>query len=679
MGERHLYSAVLLTVLVVVAVLGVYFVIDNQDLVKRQEAATQQELRRIEEEVRALRDATESSAAAQRAALDRIAKALAGVRLQAAPGNAGETPSPAIPEPPPAAGGAYANREFHDPQAESGGRRISYSSNFSGNLNPIVNNEALTSDIFNTCVDALAERHLVDVRRFEPLLAESWTRSADGLTYTIRLRRGATWHPYTDPQTGANVPAREVTADDFLFFWEVIRNPKIPCEALRNYYEDVERMEAAGPYELRVVWKQPYSLADEFTLGMQPLPRHYYRPGAEGMDDDAFAEAFASSVRNQHIVGCGPYRLVRWDKGTEVVMERYEGYYGIKPPIRQLVIKHIREPEKALLELKNGNLDRMGLLPHQWVTETRAPEFLVATPDPNRAVEDAAAFDARKTAGDVPADYTWEKYQYPVFTWFYIGYNLRRALFQDRRVRVALTHLVDRERILRQVYHGFGRVISGPFAAISLYYDPAVEPYPFDIERGKALLAEAGWTDTDNDGWLDKDVDGDGQRDRFEFAFMAIANHPLQSKYVPIIQEDMKKAGVKFEIKQAEWSVYLEALNEWKYDVCTLGWGGGFESDPYQIWHSSQARIKQSSNHVGYVSAEADRLIEAGRRCLDVDERIQIYHRFHRLLHEDQPYTFLVSPTSLVAQHRRYRNVRVWKSGMKTTLHWVPRAMQRVP
>ncbi|MDR1745398.1 MAG: peptide-binding protein, partial [Planctomycetota bacterium] len=108
-------------------------------------------------------------------------------------------------------------------------------------------------------------------------------------------------------------------------------------------------------------------------------------------------------------------------------------------------------------------------------------------------------------------------------------------------------------------------------------------------------------------------------------------------------------------------------------------WSGGVEGDPYQIWHSSGATRNASSNHVGYSSPEADRLIEEGRRTIDKEKRYAIYKRLHEVIAADQPYTFLVAPTATIAQSKRFRNAIVYKGGqMSALLQWIPEAMQQV-
>ena len=248
---------------------------------------------------------------------------------------------------------------------------------------------------------------------------------------------------------------------------------------------------------------------------------------------------------------------------------------------------------------------------------------------------------------------------------------MRRDLFKDHRVRIALTHLVDRQRILEEVYFSLGRIVTGNFFIETPYYDKSIQAYPFDIKKAKNMLAGAGWNDSDGDGILDKDDK------KFEFTFLTIANSKIFERIAEIVGEDFAKAGIMVSINPIEWSVYTQRLDEWNFDVCALGWAMSWESDPYQLWHSSQADINKSSNHVGFKNAEADRIIETARREFDLEKRIKLYQRFHRIMHEEQPYTFLVSPNSLVAQDRRFRNAKVYPLGMDIDSFWVPLAEQK--
>lgn len=555
------------------------------------------------------------------------------------PGETGTAPAP------PAAGSNIANRQYFDPAAVPGGRLLQATMADTPNLNPLINNEATASEFYGLCVPALAELDYADPTEYQPMLAESWEISPDHRSYRIKLRRGVFWDPFTDPETGKKHGPKEVTAADFQFFIEVVKNPDVNCEAIRTYYQDLESIEIVNDFEFIVRWKVEYYGSRSSTLGMSPMPRHFYHAYDGPFDGKRFNN---DHRRNRMLIGCGPYRFVRWEKDRRVIFRRNPSFFGnalgVGASLEYLVYEIIKHPNTRFQALLSGSLDRLGLTPDQWIQRTGGREF---------------------ASGEL------KKYRYLLPQYTYIGYNLTNPCFQDKRVRQALTMLIDREKILRDIYFNLAKITTGPFFPEGPYADPSIRPWPYDPEQAKRQLAEAGWRDTDGDGILEKDGV------KFVFTMLQIAASPIQQKMLPLIKESMAAAGIDMKIENVEWSVYLQRLNQRRFDASCLGWSSPFEPDMYQIWHSSQADRKESSNYIGFRNAEADTLIEEMRRTFDRKRRIEIAHAFARLLHDEQPYTFLFVPYSLVAQSGRYRNVHVFPVGMPERPYWVPKNEQR--
>ena len=611
MGQS-VFVKVMLFVIAVILLVGFYLLIDAVDVFRLREEVLVREIQAARAEVTQLRKSVEEG---------RFTVATSG----------DVAVSPARPK--------FANEEIRDPDAEDGDAIITTTQSETANLNSIINNESQVADFWSMTYDALATRNLLEPDRFEPLLAERWEISDDKMAFTIHLRKGVLWHDFTDPITGKRYENVEVTAEDFKFYIDVIRNPKIPCTPIRNYFKDLKGIKVLDKYTFQVLWKERYFRSVDLTLGLTPLPRHFYQFPPDKPED--FTENFK---RNRMIVGCGPWIFEQWEKGKAFYFRRNENYYGLRPHLKRRIIKVIKEPNARLLALRNGQVDRVGLQPEQWMDQTSD-----------------AAFKSR-----------FNKFRYYRRVYYYIGYNLRLDLFKDRRVRVALTHLVDRQRIIKDVLRGLGRVVTGNFYIDSPYYDKAIQPYPFDIPKAKALLGEAGWRDTDGDGILDK------AGKKFEFAFTIVANSKTFERVAEIVQDDFAKAGIVVNVIPLEWSVYTQRMEEANFEVCALGWAMGWEADPYQLWHSSEVGKEKSSNHIGFKNAEADSIIMTARREFDLQERIKLYQRFHRLLHEEQPYTFLFIPYSLVAQDKRFRNAKVYPiGGMDIDSFWVPENEQK--
>ncbi|MDD3886827.1 MAG: ABC transporter substrate-binding protein [Victivallaceae bacterium] len=531
-----------------------------------------------------------------------------------------------------------ANWRFFDHRAPVNGELVQTLQADAPGLNTIIAQEATAAMFFGLCSSSPAERDYEHPEKFEPMMAESWKISPDHKFYRIRLRRGMMWQSFIDPDTGKQVPPREVTAHDFKFFIDVVKTPEVNCEALRGYYEAIDEVKVIDNYEFTVSWKREYYGSLASTLGMTPLPRHFYWSYPGPFDGKRFND---DHKRNRMLVSCGPYKLSSWQRGKRIEFVRNELYFGnalgVGASLRKLVFEVIALPNTRFQALLAGKVGMLGLTPDQWVRRNKLSEFA-----------------SGRLAG----------YRYLLPQYTYIGYNEKNPLFSDRRVRQALTMLTDREKIKRDIYLDEAEIVSGPFMPGGVYDAPEIKPWPYDPVRAKALLAEAGWRDGDGDGILEKD----GKK--FSFTMLQIASSAIQSRMMPLLKESFAAAGVEMKIANVEWSVYLQKIDRREYDSCCLGWSSSFDPDLYQIFHSSQADAPGGSNHISYKSEAVDRLIVEMRRTFDMKKRIELARKLAAILHEDQPYTFLFAPYSLVAVSDLYRNVRVFPAGIPDILFW---------
>lgn len=538
-----------------------------------------------------------------------------------------------------------ANKEFYAKDAQPGGGYVTAITSETKNMNNLVNNEAFVSNLWSYSYDSVAARNYKDIEKFEPSLAESWEISDDKLVYTVKLKKGVLWHDFTDPVTGKEWKDVEVKAQDFKFYVDVIKNPDTDCAPERTYLKDLEKVEIINDYEFKVHWSQLYFQSQEITLGLSPLPRHLYHAYEGPFDGKKFND---DHQRNRIIVGCGPYMFEKWDKGQRIIMKRWEKYYGNKygvmPPLKYLVFEVIKHPNTQLQSLLSNTINDMHLTPEQWISQTDGKEF--------------------QEGGIL------KKFQYQSMAYNYIGYNQKNPLFQDKRVRQALSHLVDKERILKDVYYELGKITTGPFFIDSPYYDKTIKPYDYSLEKAEKLLKEAGWEKNAN-GVLMKNGN------KFEFTILAVSGHALQPKILGIVQQSFEKAGIVMKIQSVEWSVYVQRIEKKAFDVCILGWTTGLSPDAYQVWHSSQAAAEKSSNHISFRNANADKIIEEIRVTFNLKKRIELCHKFHQILHEEQPYTFLISPFNLEAISTKFRNVRIFPLGVPTKIIWMPAEYQK--
>jgi peptide/nickel transport system substrate-binding protein len=488
-----------------------------------------------------------------------------------------------------------------------------------GTLNPITSTDAYASEINGYIYESLIRRD-PETMKLVPELAESWEISDDHLTYTFHLRKDVHW------QDG-----EPFTADDVLFSYNRINDPGVDAAHLRSYYRDIEKVEVLDDYTVRYRYSMPYFRALEFCGGLPIVPEHLFDEG----------ENFNTHPIGRNPMGTGPYKMLRWDTGKEIVLVRDKDYWGGKPHLDRIVFRIITDNTVALQVLKQGQLDVMGLQPIQWIKQTRGRRF----------------------------ERDFEKHSYYLPRYSYIGWNLRKPYFSDSRVRRAMTMLVDRRGFLEKILYGLGTVVTGNFYVNGPDYNHEIEPWPYDPERATELLEEAGWTDSDGDGIRDKDGVP------FEFEFMITSGSRIGEQIATLLQENLKKVGIAMTIRQLEWAVFIQNIDNRNFDAATLGWSLSWESDPYQVWHSSQA--ESGSNYVGFKNEEADRIIEKGRRTFDDAKRHKMYHRFHEIVHEQQPYTFLFTTEALVAVQRRFENVEVYPLGLEPERWWVPLDKQR--
>ena len=242
--------------------------------------------------------------------------------------------------------------------------------------------------------------------------------------------------------------------------------------------------------------------------------------------------------------------------------------------------------------------------------------------------------------------------------------------------RLALTYLTPREQMLHDILYDLGEVATGPFwpgvpgTKVQLQSDPSIKPYPYDQERAMGLLTQAGWRDTDGDGVLDKN----GRPLAFKLMVPSASTTGIEIDNR--VRESMAKVGIRMEVETVEWTVFTKKLDDRTFDACLLGWGGGVESDPYQIWHSDSI-ANGGSNHIGFSNAEADRLIVEARGELDVAKRTELFHRFHQIVHREQPYTFLFSRPELVAVSKNVEGVTVHALGLDSREWWTPADRRR--
>lgn len=435
---------------------------------------------------------------------------------------------------------------------------------------------------------------------------------------------------------------RPLTAHDVEFTWTLLNNPLVNAPETRNFFDNVEAYKAIDDDTVEFRYREPHYLAFSMVASFPVLPKHFY-------------EAISVDELNQHpglLLGSGPYRLEDprgWGPGKLMKLVRNENYWGPKPGLLAMVWLEIEQDVPRLTAFKNGQIDIFGASPEQYVELCKDASI--------RERYDAHEFQA------IPSGYS------------FIAWNTRRGgeatKFADARVRRAMTMLIDRRRIADEVMLGLASPTSGPFDDQSTQADPSIEPHPFDPDAALALLAEAGWK-PGSDGVLRNQ-----RGERFAFTLTYPSGNDVYERIMLLIKDTFARYGVLMTQDPQEWSVFIERVDGRAFDACALAWGGGaIESDIRQMFHSSQI-AGGANNFTSYANPELDRLIDQARRTIVEDERMPLWQACHRILHEDQPYTFLLRRKATLFIDKRFANVQRVLTGLNERLEWyVPAPLQ---
>jgi len=448
---------------------------------------------------------------------------------------------------------------------------------------PSILNPILSSDSASSAVEGMIFSGMVRINErleVEPDLAESWDISRDGLTWTFHLRKDVKWHD-----------GKPFTAHDVKFTFDSILNPKVNSVRRGDYIIDGDpiRFDAVDRHTLRAVLPKPFA---PFLVrsGMSVIPRHLL----EGKDIN-------TAEFNRKPVGTGPFRFSNWLSGDHVKVVRNEDYYLGRPLLAEVVLKTIPDSNSRLIALKTGEIDESDIPPKDYRSIRKEPNLNIF------------------------------EYQGLVYTYF--GFNLRKKPFSDVRVRRALAHATDKSQLISLVLKGLGEAAYCPSSPVSWAYSNNVAKYPYDLEKARALLKEAGL------------------EDGFEFTVLVNQGNKEREKAAVILQQQWKKIGVKLNIRVMEWSAMLKIVDAPQdpkdFDAVIIGWSLGVDPDARSIWHSDE--YPGGLNFVGYRNHEVDKLIEQGRTAMERSRRKSIYARMNRIISEDQPYIFLWYPKSVVA------------------------------
>jgi peptide/nickel transport system substrate-binding protein len=435
---------------------------------------------------------------------------------------------------------------------------------------------------------------------FEPQLAKSWEWSPDHKVLTFHLREDAVWSD--------GVP---VTAEDVRWTFEAQTNPDVAWDSVDSK-EQIDRVVVVDPHTVRFHFSRVYPAqmlnANEGVI----LPKHAWSrlPFSEWRRN---ADWF-----KKNLVTSGPFTIASWEPNQEMVLARNERYYDKSVPyLDRVVMRFISDQASLLPQLLSGDLDF-------------APQV---TPADVPRIESSPRLELR---------------HYWINLYVGVGWNNEHPLFSDPEVRRAMTLAMDRQTIVETLLGRFGRVATSPIPSIVWAHDRSIQPWPYNPEEARRILAAKGWKDTNGDGVLDKD----GKP--FAFELLTNAGNQIRTDAMVMIQDQLKKVGVRVEPRQIEFNTLATRTTEGDYDATLLGFSVDTSLSLTSSFHSRS--IEEASNYMRYRNAEVDRLIEEAATQPEMERMKPYLDRIQQILHQEQPMTFLWESQRLTAINKRVRN-----------------------
>lgn len=428
----------------------------------------------------------------------------------------------------------------------------------------------VVKNIYDTLVKYSAEGFDV-----EPGLA-NWEQSDDGLTYTFHLRKDVLFHDGTPLNSDAVIANFKR--------WEDTSDPQYArFERYQAFMADIiERIEKKDELTFTIHLKEPNA---PFLQNLAMTQFSIVAPSAlqKGSEDVGRSP-----------IGTGPFKFESWKPDDSITLARNDQYWGTVPKLDKVVYKVIKENSARLNALFSGDVDLIdGVLPSDISRIEKEQRFQIFYRPPNN--------------------------------FGYLGFQTQKPPFDNALVRQAVAHTIDKKGIIEAFYEGAAEPGVNPLPPAAFAFNPEIKDYPYDLEKAKKLLKEAGYTD--------------GIPEVLLFYAMPIYRPymPNGQKVAEAIQKDLEKIGIKTRIESPEWAVYLDDLKKGKANLFLLGWTGS-NGDPDVFLNPLLDKNNiGGSNRVLYDNEELHQYLQEGRKTLDPETRKKIYYKAQELLHEDMP------------------------------------------
>ena len=446
-------------------------------------------------------------------------------------------------------------------------------------LDPHASNDNPSSRVRVQIYDRLVQ--LDDNGVPQPMLAESWERP-DDTTTIFHLRKGVKFHN-----------GDEMKASDVKFSLErALKAPEI-------FYiiEGINGIEVLDDYTVKVTTEKPMAaLLNNLSNGTIAI-----------LSEKATTEA--GEGFGQHPIGTGPYKFVSWQSGDKITLEAFPEYWQGTPSIKNVVFKSIVEETNRTIGLETGELD---------------------------VVYDILGMDKVKLREDERFTFIEE----PQLALTYLGFNLKKEPYNNPKVREAISYAIDQKPIIDTVFLGAAEPANSILGKnIFAYYD--VEKFTQDIEKAKALLAEAGYPD----GFKAK---------------IWVNDNPVRRDTAVILQDQLKQIGIDLAIETVEWGAFLDGTARGDHEMYLLGWGTVTRDPDYGMYELiSTATMGAAGNRSFYSNPTVDKLLEEGRTELDPEKRKAIYKEIQEIIRKDIPMYMIIYPLQNVVTQKNIKNFKL--------------------
>ena len=473
-----------------------------------------------------------------------------------------------------------------------------------------------------------------------------------GTKYSFEIREEAVWDD-----------GKPVTAADYEATLKLIFNPFLPTLGYRTFLENIQSfdIDKMNPKKFTIILNDTYFAGLESLTNVVPvLPKHIFDadnsldtvsllklisdPSPENqLKNYPFIKDFADyylgeffSRNPEGVNGAGPYKLVSWQSGQEILLEKKQAWWGDKLATDnaafqafpdKLLFKIIPDPVSALAALKNEEID---------VMQNIAPEdFLDLTSD-----------------STTKAHFSF--YTPSSLSSYYISLNTRLPILSDKKVRRAFAHAIDVDELIKNVFIGFGTRCATPLHPSSAEYNADLKPITFSIEKAKKLLAEAGWSDTDKDGILDKKLGG--KKTALSVKYLANASKASSMTLAELIKSNARKAGIDVVIDAKDANTLLDKLRSREFEMISAGRSITPQWSPSQNWRTD------ADNRSGFGNEKTDQWIDALEREPNQSKRWVISKKLQAEIYEEQPEIMLFCPQERLVIHKRFEAVStaVW-------------------